>query len=169
MKAQRLPGATVVLILVAALVASCVGPTAIETPTDAPPPTKPPPTREPTEEPEVVATFIFGRGGDSVQLDPAVVTDSESRCTSTSRARPGRSRRWPPGVLPMRTAASGRAGCARPSSTMGPISTPTPSSLTLSAGALPITPTALRASGSSATNPCGVASTTAASSRPPKE
>jgi peptide/nickel transport system substrate-binding protein len=78
MKAQRLPGATMALILIAALVASCVGPTAIETPTEAPPPTKPPPTREPTEEPEVVATFIFGRGGDSVQLDPAVVTDSES-------------------------------------------------------------------------------------------
>ncbi|MFO7742408.1 MAG: ABC transporter substrate-binding protein, partial [Anaerolineae bacterium] len=35
---------------------------------------------EPEEEEEEVAggTFIFGRGGDSVQLDPAVVTDGES-------------------------------------------------------------------------------------------
>ncbi len=30
------------------------------------------------EEPEAGGTFIFGRGGDSVQLDPAIVTDGES-------------------------------------------------------------------------------------------
>ncbi len=34
-------------------------------------------TEEPVEEMEPVA-FIFGRGGDSVQLDPAIVTDGES-------------------------------------------------------------------------------------------
>jgi len=44
------------------------------TPTAAPatqPPTVPPVPAEPV-------TFIFGRGGDSVQLDPAIVTDGES-------------------------------------------------------------------------------------------
>ena len=35
-------------------------------------------TSEPIEEAEGSSTFVFGRGGDSVQLDPAVVTDSES-------------------------------------------------------------------------------------------
>jgi peptide/nickel transport system substrate-binding protein len=34
-------------------------------------------TEAPVEEPEL-ATFIFGRGGDSVELDPAIVTDGES-------------------------------------------------------------------------------------------
>jgi peptide/nickel transport system substrate-binding protein len=32
----------------------------------------------PPEEPAAGGTFIFGRGGDSVQLDPAIVTDGES-------------------------------------------------------------------------------------------
>jgi len=35
-------------------------------------------TSEPIEEAEGSSTFVFGRGGDSVQLDSAVVTDSES-------------------------------------------------------------------------------------------
>ena len=39
--------------------------------TAAPAATQPPASAEPV-------TFIFGRGGDSVQLDPAIVTDSES-------------------------------------------------------------------------------------------
>jgi peptide/nickel transport system substrate-binding protein len=43
-------------------------PVVTEAPTEAPPP---------TEVPQPV-TFIFGRGGDSVQLDPAIVTDGES-------------------------------------------------------------------------------------------
>lgn len=49
------------------------------TPTTAPPPaaTQPPTPVPPTKAPEVVR-FIFGRGGDSVQLDAAVVTDGES-------------------------------------------------------------------------------------------
>ncbi|MGB9870234.1 MAG: ABC transporter substrate-binding protein [Anaerolineae bacterium] len=49
------------------------------TPTTAPPPaaTQPPTPVPPTKAPEVVR-FIFGRGGDSVQLDPAIVTDGES-------------------------------------------------------------------------------------------
>ena len=41
----------------------------------------PEPTPEPTEEAPPAAAggvFIFGRGGDSVQLDPAIVTDGES-------------------------------------------------------------------------------------------
>jgi peptide/nickel transport system substrate-binding protein len=78
MKALRVLGATVALIMVAGLVTSCAGPPATETPIEAPPPTEVPPTREPTEEPEVVTTFVFGRGRDSVQLDPAVVNDGES-------------------------------------------------------------------------------------------
>jgi len=40
-------------------------PVAVEEPTEAPPPVEP-------------VTFIFGRGGDSIQLDPAIVTDGES-------------------------------------------------------------------------------------------
>jgi ABC-type transport system substrate-binding protein len=49
------------------------------TPTTAPPPaaTAAPTVAPPTKAPEVVR-FIFGRGGDSVQLDPAIVTDGES-------------------------------------------------------------------------------------------
>jgi peptide/nickel transport system substrate-binding protein len=43
----------------------------------APPTDEPAPTDEPVAPPEVT-TFIFGRGGDSVQLDPAIVTDGES-------------------------------------------------------------------------------------------
>ncbi|HSJ58436.1 MAG TPA: ABC transporter substrate-binding protein, partial [Anaerolineae bacterium] len=71
------------------------GPTAAPTTVPAPTtasepvaPTKAPaeePTQAPAEEPTTAAepapgggTFIFGRGGDSVQLDPAIVTDSES-------------------------------------------------------------------------------------------
>jgi peptide/nickel transport system substrate-binding protein len=41
------------------------GPVATEAPTEPPAPAEP-------------VTFIFGRGGDSVQLDPAIVTDGES-------------------------------------------------------------------------------------------
>jgi peptide/nickel transport system substrate-binding protein len=54
----------------------------VEQPTEPPPPTEasapteePAPTEAPAMEP---VTFIFGRGGDSVQLDPAIVTDGES-------------------------------------------------------------------------------------------
>jgi peptide/nickel transport system substrate-binding protein len=36
------------------------------------------PAEEPMEEPMEKKTFVFGRGGDSVQLDPAIVTDGES-------------------------------------------------------------------------------------------
>jgi peptide/nickel transport system substrate-binding protein len=36
------------------------------------------PEEEPMEEPMEKKTFVFGRGGDSVQLDPAIVTDGES-------------------------------------------------------------------------------------------
>jgi peptide/nickel transport system substrate-binding protein len=50
--------------------------------TEAPAPTKAPPPTEapaPTEPPAPEkTTFVFGRGGDSVQLDPAIVTDGES-------------------------------------------------------------------------------------------
>ena len=47
--------------------------------TEAPAPTQPQPTQPPppTEAPKPT-TFIYGRGGDSVGLDPAIVTDGES-------------------------------------------------------------------------------------------
>ncbi len=73
MKTMRALSAILALILIAGLVASCGAPA-----TEAPPaeePTEAPPTEEPAAEP---VTFIFGRGGDSVQLDPAIVTDGES-------------------------------------------------------------------------------------------
>jgi len=54
--------------------AATEAPMATEAPVEPPAPTEPPP---PPEEAEPV-TFIFGRGGDSVQLDPAIVTDGES-------------------------------------------------------------------------------------------
>lgn len=49
------------------------------TPTPAPAAATPtPPEATPTPPPPVGGTFIFARGGDSVQLDPAIVTDGES-------------------------------------------------------------------------------------------
>mgnify|MGYP001031123764 CR=1 FL=1 len=78
MKAPRVVRAIVVLIVTAGLSASCASLSTIETPTEAPLRTKAPPTQEPTAEPEPVTMFVFGRGSDSLQLDPAVVTDDES-------------------------------------------------------------------------------------------
>ncbi len=66
------------VLAVGALLLGLVACKPAATPTTAPPPaaTKPPaPT--PMKAPEVVR-FIFGRGGDSVQLDAAIVTDGES-------------------------------------------------------------------------------------------
>jgi len=87
MKALYILGAVAPLILVGGLFTSCVSPVT-DTPTDEPTTEKTPaePTRIPIREPKVptkdlheeVTRFIFGRGGDSVQLDPAVVTDGES-------------------------------------------------------------------------------------------
>jgi len=83
MKHLRVLSVIVALILVAGLVASCAQPTeapATEAPATEAPATEAPATEEPEEpeEPEEAATFVFGRGGDSVQLDPAIVTDGES-------------------------------------------------------------------------------------------
>jgi peptide/nickel transport system substrate-binding protein len=58
-----------VILLLTMVLSACAQPTA------TPPPPQPAATVEPMEEPSV---FIFGRGGDSVQLDPAIVTDGES-------------------------------------------------------------------------------------------
>jgi len=69
-------------LVVLGLVLGACAPAA--TPTPAPPaatPTPPPPEATPTPPPPpppVGGTFIFGRGGDSVQLDAAIVTDGES-------------------------------------------------------------------------------------------
>ncbi len=52
-------------------------PVAEEPAAEEPAAEEPAETEEPVEEMEPVA-FIFGRGGDSVQLDPAIVTDGES-------------------------------------------------------------------------------------------
>ena len=55
--------AILAVLLMASMVLAACAPAATEAP------------EEPTEE---LSTFIFGRGGDSVQLDPAIVTDGES-------------------------------------------------------------------------------------------
>ncbi|HDD25289.1 MAG TPA: ABC transporter substrate-binding protein [Chloroflexi bacterium] len=72
MKVLRILSGLLVLIMVAGLAVSC-GPKPTE-----PPATEEPVVEEPAEEPAAGGTFIFGRGGDSVQLDPAIVTDGES-------------------------------------------------------------------------------------------
>ena len=84
----------VVLVLLSMVLASCAQPQAAPTEAPAPEATEPPapeatepPAPEATEPPAPAATeppaaepttFIFGRGADSVQLDPAIVTDGES-------------------------------------------------------------------------------------------
>lgn len=78
MKRLRVFGVLSTVVLLVGLAAACK-PT--PTPTPTAPPTAPPteaPTEVPTEAPPEVVRFIFGRGGDSVQLDPAIVTDGES-------------------------------------------------------------------------------------------
>jgi len=96
MKHKKFFALLAVLVIASMVLAACA-PAATEAPTEeavAPEPTEEPmeepteepmeepteePMEEPTEEPmEEPSTFIFGRGGDSVQLDPAVVTDGES-------------------------------------------------------------------------------------------
>ena len=61
----------VLLIVSSMLLSSCAAPTAAPTETVVK-------TEEPSETEVVKDTFIFGRGADSVQLDPALVTDGES-------------------------------------------------------------------------------------------
>lgn len=66
------------VLAVGALLLGLVACKPTATPTTAPPPAATTaPTVPPPKPPEVVR-FIFGRGGDSVQLDPAIVTDGES-------------------------------------------------------------------------------------------
>ena len=64
------------LIIASMLLAACGTPAEV---TEAPAPVEEQPTEapQPTEVPQP-SVFIFGRGGDSVQLDPIVVTDGES-------------------------------------------------------------------------------------------
>ncbi len=73
MKNFRILSILLALILVGGMLASC-GTPAPDEPVDEP---AAPADDEPAA-PEGGGTFIFGRGGDSVQLDPAVVTDGES-------------------------------------------------------------------------------------------
>ena len=69
------------LIVVSLALSACAGATpepvepGVEEPMEEP---MEEPVEEPMEEPMEGKTFIFGRGGDSVQLDPAIVTDGES-------------------------------------------------------------------------------------------
>jgi len=78
MKHKKLYFLVTFIMLVSMILAACAQqatPTDVMTEepvaTEAPVTTEPPPAVEPV-------TFIFGRGGDSVQLDPAIVTDGES-------------------------------------------------------------------------------------------
>ncbi len=73
MKNFRVLSILLALILLGGMLASC-GTPAPDEPVDEP---AAPADDEPAA-PEGGGTFIFGRGGDSVQLDPAVVTDGES-------------------------------------------------------------------------------------------
>ena len=68
-------------LLIASMVLAACGGTAEEPPAAEEPAAEEPAAEEPAAEEPMEAetkTFIFGRGGDSVQLDPALVTDGES-------------------------------------------------------------------------------------------
>ena len=66
-------------LLITSMVLAACGGTADEPPAAEEPAAEEPAAEEPAaEEPMEPTTFIFGRGGDSVQLDPALVTDGES-------------------------------------------------------------------------------------------
>ncbi|MBN1263944.1 MAG: ABC transporter substrate-binding protein [Anaerolineales bacterium] len=72
------------LLLVASMALAACGGAATEAPAEEPaaeePAAEEPVAEEPAAEEPMAekSTFIFGRGGDSVQLDPAIVTDGES-------------------------------------------------------------------------------------------
>ncbi len=79
MKNLRILSTIFVLTLVISMLAACGGGTPVpEEPAEEPAAPAEEPAEEPVEEPAEGGTFIFGRGGDSVQLDPAIVTDGES-------------------------------------------------------------------------------------------
>lgn len=73
MKSARFLSIVIALTLIAGLITACGGqPAPVE-------PEEPETVEEEVvEEPAAGGTFIFGRGGDSVQLDPSIVTDGES-------------------------------------------------------------------------------------------
>ncbi|MFN3761800.1 MAG: ABC transporter substrate-binding protein [Anaerolineae bacterium] len=66
------------VLAVGALLLGLVACKPAATPTAPPPAATTAPTVAPPTKPPEVVRFIFGRGGDSVQLDPAIVTDGES-------------------------------------------------------------------------------------------
>ncbi|MFU8825958.1 MAG: ABC transporter substrate-binding protein [Brevefilum sp.] len=69
------------LMIVAMLLAACAPQETAEVPSEPEAPVVEEPEAPAVEEPAVSGTgdiFIFGRGADSVQLDPAIVTDGES-------------------------------------------------------------------------------------------
>jgi len=68
------------LVMASMLLAACGGAATEAPPVEPAEPAAPAEPAEPAEpvEPVEPKTFIFGRGGDSVQLDPSIVTDGES-------------------------------------------------------------------------------------------
>ena len=85
MKRQKLFLLLGFLLIASMVLAACGGtaeePPAAEEPAAEEPAAEEPAAEEPAAEEPMEAepsTFIFGRGGDSVQLDPALVTDGES-------------------------------------------------------------------------------------------
>jgi peptide/nickel transport system substrate-binding protein len=89
MKNKTLYTLLAICLLASFLLAACQPQAPVSTPQEPAPATQPSEPGEPTAVPEPTQppaepvdtspkTFVFGRGGDSVQLDPAIVTDGES-------------------------------------------------------------------------------------------
>jgi peptide/nickel transport system substrate-binding protein len=85
MKRNTLYNLAAVVLLLSLVLGACAQPTAAPTQPPAPAATEPPApaatepaATEPPAPPAELKTFIFGRGGDSVGLDLAIVTDGES-------------------------------------------------------------------------------------------
>lgn len=89
MKNKTLYTLLAIFLLASFVLAACQPQAPVATPQEPAPATQPSEPGEPTAVPEPTqpqaepvdtspTTFVFGRGGDSVQLDPAIVTDGES-------------------------------------------------------------------------------------------
>ncbi len=65
------------LLIVSSMLLGACAPSEPAAPAEPVEPVEPAEPAEPVE-PAEPKTFIFGRGGDSIQLDPSIVTDGES-------------------------------------------------------------------------------------------